>query len=74
MTEQESNPNRMATPDEQERAAEVESYTGVPMDDQELADVWIGGQPKPSDAGSDADVDVDDPQSSGQPVPEEPTD
>ena len=74
MTEQESNPNRMATPDEQERAAEVESYTGVPMDDQELADVWIGGRPEPSDAGSDADVDVDDPQSSGQPVPEEPTD
>ena len=74
MTEQESERNASATPDEQERAAEVESYTGVPMDDQELADVWIGGRPDSADAGSDAGVDVDDPQSSGQPVPEEPTD
>ena len=48
MTEHQQ-PTETATPEERERVAEVGSYGGVPMDDQELADVWTGGEPVKSD-------------------------
>jgi len=43
MPSQQGTSNDPATPEEKEKAAEVESYGGVPMDDQELADVWTSG-------------------------------
>src|SRR3954447_6682304 len=43
MPDQQGRANDLATPAEKEKAAEVESYGGVPMDDQELADVWTSG-------------------------------
>jgi len=43
MSSHEEAANDPATPEEEEKAAAVESYGGVPMDDQELADVWSSG-------------------------------
>jgi hypothetical protein len=54
--QQQPTPGGTATPDEKQKAAEAESYGGVPMDDQEMADVWtgpeqVGSAPQPGASG-----------------------
>ncbi len=38
-----------ADADEQEKAAATESYGGVPVSDEELADVWEAKEQRPGD-------------------------